>query len=191
MVIFSGLLFFGTIGLWIATNSNAVAAKRAAEAAERALTDFERPWLFHNGTKIARRDQNEVRAGKGPVRNAYFVTISLENAGRMLAVIESIEVKFIDKNVAPENPDYSEMFPLNFPIFVNPGKKTTLNKPMDGIGSIGPPNGPDTPIEYVFYGLVRYKGLNSRAHTTGFGIAISAVMPVCASFGGDKYNYHH
>jgi hypothetical protein len=97
----------------------------------------------------------------------------------------------IDK--APATPDYGNLSDLGFPVFLPPGKKTSVNPLKGGISGVGPAAGaPGTrPPDYVFYGLIRYRGLISKDHVTGFGITISAIMPLSSSFGGDAYNYHH
>ena len=65
----------------------------------------------------------KIQTGKGPVPNAYWVTPEFKNAGRMLAVIESVKFQFADLDKAPAEPDYSNLLDLNFPIYVQPGKR--------------------------------------------------------------------
>jgi len=107
----------------------------------------------------------------------------------MVAIIESVEFQFVEAHLAPEEPDYSNLMPLNHPMFVQPGEQTPREQRDGSISPVGPDRSRGD-RDFVFYGLVKYRGLTTKGHVTGFGISIWAIAPASTSFGGDKYNHH-
>jgi hypothetical protein len=171
------------------TKRAADAALKAAIAAERALSDLERPWLHFSECHIQRRDLDDIKRGASPIPNFYFVNPILRNAGRMLAIIESVEFQFVPAHEAPKTPDYSNMLALNHPMFVQAGDLTPREQREGSISPVGPDKSRGD-MDFVFYGRVRYKGLTTKGHLTGFAITIWSIAPASTSFGGEEYNYH-
>lgn len=78
LMLFTIVLILLNGSLARSTRIAAIAAERAAVAAEKGLTELERPWVFLEGTTITRKP------GERPsVPNAWYISLHFKNAGRM------------------------------------------------------------------------------------------------------------
>ena len=167
--------------------------KRAAEAAERVLGDLERPWLYLESVGFKRREFTGTAWDKSGeiVPYAYWIDITFRNAGRMLGEVTAIEFVVIEKARLTAAPDYSGKFlPLNFERkFIQPGKTGKT-----GQFGIPIPEFNDDPAyvppQLVIYGRIKYKGLTSTGHETGFSIEPWFIGGAWVTYGGSAYNWH-
>jgi hypothetical protein len=171
----TAVLGLATIGLWFATI-------RGARIAERALAEHERPWLFFSSAGIQLRDTHSQP--RPP--NQFYVELFWENVGRAPALIEGCDVKFIDKDILPEIPDYSNCVPLGTNRSVAVGTHFQTEK----IGPNIPVNKDGKVIQYVMVGRMRYCELNGKSHETGFAIEIAQFMPAFVSCSNRAYEYY-
>lgn len=168
---FTGALTLSTIALWVAT-------RQSAKIAERALTDYERPWLFLESVKIVRRQPP-------PAPNEWYIETEWRNVGRTPAIVEECVIKLLDKPTLPATPDYSNA--------AHVGLRATFPADATGTtGQIGPgnklrPNG--TAIEYVAFGRVTYRELNGRTHHTGFAVEVWAIAPGFVMLPNKNYEF--
>src|ERR1700733_12578478 len=100
-------LFMETAGLRSAADKQSLdmqasiaAANRSAPAAERALTDLERPWIFVFGVTRPLRD----------IDGEFFVDYTVANYGKMPAIIEFPRIGFVfeDARGDPQQPPLVE-----------------------------------------------------------------------------------
>jgi hypothetical protein len=178
------------------------ASNRSAAAAERALTDLERPWIFVFGARLGERAHET---------DDWFVEYTVANYGKMPAIIEQANTGFeVSNRGEPPFPlecaeDHSlviapilaagepralvEFFPLQespdgsveFDIIVNPadGEQTLRARPPVQM------EGHDT----FFRVIIRYRGPQSRDHETA---ACWLYLP-SRDFvlrGGEPYNHN-
>lgn len=205
---FTGVLALATIGLGVATtglyltgerqikigrrtarrqflqtNKSIQVANRSAAAAERALTELERPWLFVEGATVKRREIGT----QAPIPNNWYISFRCRNVGRSPAVIEECIVVFADKDTLPPKADYVGAAPLDTQRWASP------NEPFD-TREIGPSPTRGTksgkPIEFVAYGRITYTELNGKKHHTGFAVSVSPHIAAFSSYNNDAYDYY-
>jgi hypothetical protein len=178
------------------------ASNRSAAAAERALTDLERPWVFVFGAKLGARDEDT---------NGWFVEYQVANYGKMPAILNEAAIGFeISDNGQPP-------FPLaimeDHSLFIAPilaaGEARTLREyfPLQEAedGSISfrtsqtesgeptllpiPPYQSPEGFDTFFRVAIKYRGPQSCGHET------AAVWLCQPSFdfvlrGGEAYNFN-
>jgi hypothetical protein len=217
LMLFTGLLFYATVGLrketkrlsdaadvqkadtadsLVIARAAAEAAKKSAKVAEDALTVLEKPYLFID-RKIKLQGGNiqniKTTLHMQTINRRHFcVDYFIANYGRTPAIIKSIFANLVVANGIPED------------------------RIIHGTPSIPPsiavvqgePNGPlmcfckdeitfnilDDIIaeqKYLFFfGEVSYKDVFSHEYTTGFGWIYYPKLQTWNPAGGDDYNFH-
>ena len=84
------------------TISLARSTRIAANAAEKALTEIERPWLFLEGTTIRRREF----PGQPIQPNNWYIKLHWKNIGRLPALVEECLFRILPTSEMPVNPIY-------------------------------------------------------------------------------------
>jgi hypothetical protein len=169
VAVFTAVLSVSTIGLLRAT-------RRSTNIAERALTDLERPWLFHEGTAIEWRGQP---GGSSPTNN-FWINFKFKNVGRAPALTEECLFQVCEKAKLPSIPSYSSEVRLSIQHVIAVGESAETNK-------IGPPTGGG---ELIVYGKLSYRELNGTLHQTGFAVACSPHFPACVGYPDKNYSYY-
>lgn len=162
----------------------AIETKRGADVAEEAFRDFERPWIFVEKVHIVRG----TLRGETDVPNGYMIDVSAKNIGRSAAIIDSVEIDFIEKEAVPAVPAYKRILRLGFDAFLLPegsGQTTQV-----GPGQARLAEGEEA-SHYVFYGRLTYHGPNQRTYVTGFGYEVHAMFATAVTHGGNAYNYNN
>jgi hypothetical protein len=149
-----------TIALSVFNARLASATKRAAVAAEKGLTELERPWIFLEGSTITRRDGKPASS----IPNNWYISLRFKNVGRMPAVINRCLFEIKPKTELPEKPIFSIKPDLSTPMTLDRGESFDTQP-------VGP--GDHKKEFWVFYGKVIYTELNGKAHETGFALEVS------------------
>lgn len=155
--------------------------RRSADATERALSDLERPWIVVDGAKVTMRHSN--MSSVQPLPNDWLITLRLRNVGRMPALMSECIFKIQDKATMPQNPDYRNASPLSLPASIS------VNRTAE-TGTVGP-GPPGNPNQLVFYGVISYRELNCKTHSTGFALEVAPRMPAFIGHANDAYYYHN
>lgn len=190
-----GIISLGLIAATVVfTKDAAEAASKAAKAAEKALNDLERPWLYLESVGFKRREITGTAWDNSEkiTPYAYWIDITFRNGGRMLAEVIKIEFRVVDKGQMTPMPDFSQpLAPLNFEKkFVLPGKAGKSGQFGVPIPAYNEgPHDPGVP-QLVIYGRLQYRGLISDGHETGFTIEPWFIGGAWVTYGGDAYNYH-
>lgn len=156
-----------------AANVQATELKRSADATERAVTEFERPWLFVEGAQVSLRDTNVI--------NSWMIRLTLRNYGRTPALVQGAIFKIGDKDTLPGMPDYSNSSPLSIRGTISPRKKGKTS-------TVGP--GPGRQGQLVFYGRITYNELNGAEHHTGFALEVAPAMAAFVRHPNPAYDYY-
>lgn len=167
-----------------AARKAAEAANRSADAAERSLTTIERPWLVVKAVDLPPR--KEYPEG---TPNAWFISFHLHNVGRSPALVEDVQLTFVDRDLIPETPDYTE------PSFLHVSCDRTITA---GCSAKTHPAGraPEftvkdgKPMQLVVYGRVLYTDLSGTPHTTGFAFGVSPYFPAYSGWGDKAFEYY-
>jgi hypothetical protein len=176
-VVLSGLGVAGVVGSLVFTAQAAGAAAKAANIAERAMIEIERPWMIFEEAQIKWRDTpNNTR-----LVNDWFVSFTFKNIGKIPAEILECCLKIEAKLVMQAIPDSGGSVPLTLKAIFAVDEKATTNP-------VGPKPGWEK--ELVVFGRVSYRGLNGTKGVTGFAISVAPMFPAFVSYGDDKYNYH-
>jgi hypothetical protein len=176
-IVLSGFGVAGVITSLIFTAQAAGAAAKAANIAERAMTEIERPWIIFEAAKIKWRDTPD----NSRLVNDWFVSITFKNIGKIPAEILECSLKIEAKVGLKDIPDYSGAVPLVLRAIFAVDEEATTNP-------VGPKPGWDK--ELVAFGRVSYRGLNGSKGVTGFAISIAPMFPAFVSYGDEQYNYH-
>lgn len=172
IAIFTTILGLFTISL---SNSTRIAAK----AAEKALTELERPWLFLSSVSI--RIHERAPPGEPILFNRWFAKLHWKNIGRSPAFVIKCTFTIVDKATLPATPAFDDRQSLTIQQTISVGEIVETNE-------VGPALGNDS--ELIFAGCIVYAELNGTTHETGFALAISPVMPVYVQHNNAKYNYY-
>jgi hypothetical protein len=89
---------------------NANLARSTKIAAEKGLTELERPWIFLEGTTVTRRPGQPTS-----VPNYWYISLHVKNLGRMPAIIDSCLFEIKPKTELPEKPVFSDKQDLSCP----------------------------------------------------------------------------
>jgi hypothetical protein len=173
LALFTGVLSASTIMLWFAT-------RRSALIAERALTEYERPWLFLQGATVRRREN----PGQALIPNNFFIKLRWKNIGRAPALVESCTAVFADEKKLAPHPDYSKTGPLSTNGTISVDEECDTNE-------IGPAaTAENAQITYVMYGRITYTELNGKRHETGYALHISPHIAAFSRYSVDAYDYY-
>jgi hypothetical protein len=188
------VLAISTVGLWIVTARSGNRQTRDMQAsikiAERALTDYERPWLFLEGAKVTRRDSHKWQPAPGgdvlesapPIPNDWYISLQWRNIGRTPALVQDCIFKIQDKESLPATPDYTGSGP---PLSC---QRTVAADERFSTGEVGPAPGRTNLL--VFFGRMTYEELNGRVHHTGFALEVAPMMPVFGPYISNAYDYY-
>jgi hypothetical protein len=169
-------IFTAVLGCF--TISLAKSTRIAARAAEKALTELERPWVFLEGARIRRREL----PGERITPNNWWIEMHWKNIGRAPAIIEECVFGIEPKSTLPKKPVYAKDHRLICPRTIAAGDVVKTNE-------VGPAPGTDELL--VFFGKHTYKELNGQIHEAGFALEISPHMPAFSSYDSDQYTYYH
>jgi hypothetical protein len=172
------------------------AANRSAAAAERALTDLERPWIFVFGVTRPLRD----------IDDEFFVSYTVANYGKMPAIVEYPRLGFVfeDAHGQPQSPILvSEDHSLMTSQILKAGEEREFRAyfPASKDGSVrfqilheGTQREALHPIPSVesdhimfFRAIISYRGPVSRGHETGANWLYREPWDFVTRL--DKYNY--
>jgi hypothetical protein len=172
-------IFTAVLGVF--TVSLAGSTRLAAQAAERALVDLERPWLFIVGATVIRFDPGYVAA---PIPNNWRVKLHIKNIGRAPAAVDEIIYRIERKDVLPTYPVYKVTQNLSCPYTISADETIET-------GTTGPDMNDENRIDdpLVIYGMIRYHELNGRKHDSGFALEVSPTNRTHTPFGQDRYNF--
>lgn len=174
LALFTGVLSASTIMLWFAT-------RRTALIAERALTEYERPWLFLQGATVSRREN----PGEALVPNNFFIKLRWKNVGRAPALVDSCTFVFEDEKKMTPHPDYSKAGQLSTNGTISVDEECETNE-------IGPsPTAETANITFVMYGRITYTELNGKKHETGYAVHISPHIAAFSRYNSDAYDYYN
>jgi len=173
---FTGALTVSTYFLWRAT-------RRAAEIAGRALTEHERPWIFRDLVTVRWRQRPSFRA------NDWEISLKWKNVGRAPATLVDFVFKIQDVDTLPAIPDYSVCDHL--PVIDAMPAKDTVEYDTQAVGLAVPGTKKGQPIEYVFWGRLRYREMNGILHTSGYALRLSPMFATAMSHNSDAYNYYN
>jgi hypothetical protein len=190
LVFFTGVLAAKTSGLYQATVGlrdvanqqrsdmlrSIAATEKAAAAAEMAMTDLERPWLFLDGVHVRRRDINSP--------NSWLIKLKWNNVGRSPAIIQDCIFEVVSKNIVALTPNYEKCTD-------RVRCRKTLPAGDDFFTAeigLDPPGWKD--IEMVIYGKLLYTSIGGRACSSGFALEIAMYGETFGLFDGDEYNYY-
>ncbi len=170
--IIQALIFLGQLFVFW---KQAEKLQKSIESNER----IERPYVFVESFRIRRRPGSVIAD-----TNAWFFSVKWKNVGRTPALIESLEIKIVDKDELPAAPDYTGHLNLEFVYTLAANKSFSTREA-----------GPATPmkngeaIRYVVYGRITYKDLSGNMCHTAFAQEISPNMPVCSSLANEAYSF--
>ena len=161
------------------TELAATAAKESVDIANKALTEYERPWLC--------LDRIHVK-GREHIKEEYnwFIDFKIKNIGRMPAIIEELLIKIQDIGTLPEIPDYSDIIPMSH------ARTLAVGDSFD-TRPIGPSNQviDGKTINYAVFGRITYKELNGRTHTSGFAVEVCPNFAAATSCRHEAYTYYN
>jgi len=100
-----------TIVLGVFTISLARSTRIAAKAAEKALTELERPWLFLSSVSIRIRER--APPGQPILFNRWFAKLHWKNIGRSPAFVVKCTFTIVDKASLPVKPVFDEQHTLS------------------------------------------------------------------------------
>lgn len=182
-----GIGFIAVIGTLIFSGIAAKAASRSASAAERALTDLERPFVYveitNNGFSVL---------ADGRLEPAGKLIFQCVNLGRTPADLHDLrdEIVEIDKGNWPD-----PIIPTQEPRSLPPGTVSAADKPyvfnIDLVHRIGPVTRGRVGLDINFFlmGYVRYADVFGHKHLTGFCAIYDPVSWGFVLRGDDRYNY--
>lgn len=139
----------------------------------------QRPWLFLLGATISRRQPPTVP-------NAWYIKLRWKNVGRSPALIERCELKLVDKDFIPSQPDYSGS--VDLPTVAMAAQDSEFETDEIGPGNVTTKNG--QPILFVVFGRLTYKQLNGMVHHTGFALEVSPHIPAFSPHHNRAYDYY-
>ncbi len=154
-------------------------AKRLRQTVD-SVGRIERPYLFVEKVRVRRRAPLNVP-------NSWFISFQWRNVGRMPALVKECIIKFEDRDILPDVPDYTKASPLRC-------KQTVASNMTFMTGEIGPSpergikNG--KPIRFIAFGRITYAELTGKVHKTGFAVEVSAHLPASSTFDNAAYEYH-
>jgi hypothetical protein len=160
------------------------AAKEAAEIAKRSFTELERPWLFIEGATVSRREIPP----ESMIPNNWFIVFRCRNVGRSPAVVQECIIKFVDRDIIPAVPDYTNPIQLETQRWASPDQPFDTKPPIGPSPTTGTKNG--KAIEFIVYGRITYTELNGAVHHTGFAVAVSPHMAAFSGYPNDAYDYY-
>jgi hypothetical protein len=178
----AGGLLGGAGVLWAAWLAFQAVQEQIGEERERE-NRLQRPWLFLLGATIRRREIE----GEQIASNNWYIKLHWKNVGRSPALIERCEFKFVDKNLIPKRPNYSDSGDL----------ATVSMAPQDSefeTNEVGP--GPTLsmkdgkPIQLVCFGRLSYKDLGGDLHHTGFALEVSPHIAAFVPHYNPAYDYY-
>ncbi|MGD0883757.1 MAG: hypothetical protein ABSA46_02565 [Thermodesulfovibrionales bacterium] len=167
LMIFTGVLAFSTIGLWIATFFAGKATKKAADAAQKSaevLPLIERAWVFVESVDWLRRDPSE----EGTQQIA--LTVQLWNAGKTPAILTRWNTAAFPMENYPSRKDIGNISDNKIP----PGGYVLKSDEKSGIeanGSFSDKKWEEIESEglkLLCYGRVEYKDILGDDHEIGF-----------------------
>ncbi|WP_454649276.1 hypothetical protein [Bradyrhizobium liaoningense] len=219
---FTLVLAISTIGLWVATillyragekqsrharrsaaiqtrdmQASIAAANRSAAAAERALTDLERPWLFAYGIRTVPINQ----------LGEWAVEFTVANFGKMPAIIEHARIGFVisDRGEPPTPLFADDDHDLVVSPILQAGERRVIKEPFpnveDGSASfrvlqsssgeiLEATPGYQVPEDFdaFFRILINYRGPNTKGHES---CVLWLYQPPFdfLNRGGEEYNY--
>jgi len=199
MVLFSGLLFGGTMLLWVATWQ----AAHAAEKASKLTLQLERPYVFVRYPKAGfeQRSINKTDPQTGDVEIEFVsryggpLEILFVNFGRSPAILTEIK------------DSYFRMNGLNvMPAPIDPDKTPGTKQAHGTVTANGDPHGitkhtyfafgqirlkPDalTVDSFFFHGYVRYKDVIGNKYTLGYCAKFDPLSDKFLPVGDSRYNY--
>ena len=181
-------LFIWQLGLMrratIDSGVSAKAAEKAANIAERSLTDLERSWLFIESVRVVRREGAPIQP---EIPNNWYISFVWRNVGRAPALIKDCILKIEDRDALPPIPDYSNSSPLTCQQTLSSDKTFETNQ-------IGPSHDKrvkaEKPIRLIAYGKLTYKDLSGKEHHTGFATEVSAHLPAANTYENEAYEYY-
>jgi hypothetical protein len=177
-------------------------AERSASAAERALRDLERPWIFVF---------DQSRATRDPETDEFFIEYTVANYGKLPAIISQPLVGFVF-NGADGNPQFPMLPDESHSLVASPilavGEQRRLREyfPLNDTGEItfrvvnpelpdeksleAVPNVALGPSQNMFFrGLISYHGPGSNGHQTSVSWLYMHPFDF-VSRGGPEYNYN-
>jgi hypothetical protein len=157
------------------TKMAATATERAAVAAEKGLTELERPWIFLEGATVTRSPWQPASAP-----NYWDISLRFKNIGRMPAIIDSSHFEIKPKAELPKKPSFSRIHTLSSPQTIASGDSFDTQR----VGPAAHEN-----IFLVFYGKVIYTELNGRSHETGFALEVSPNVAAYNVLNSKAYDY--
>lgn len=186
VALFTAVLAWSTIGLWVQT-------KRSALIAERALTDLEAPFI---SVKII---ESGLTRSYGESWHSFGeLKFSIENFGRTPARLLEIA----------DRPYFAPRGAGQLPPKIDPAFASRNEMPW---GVVAPPNGESQPFTYnlfaftlgkvgqgeipmrthnfYFYGFVRYATIFGGIYRSGFCFMYDVASERWLLWGGDDYNY--
>jgi hypothetical protein len=186
IAIFTFVLAVSTIALWWDTRKSSRAAWKAANVAERALVDLERPYIFLD---LHERVFENVVVTLGGQRSINFsssrtpIKYGLINRGRTPAFLTDFCQRLVSGEVPP-------------PIDPNdPDVEGVVSLKGQDVGSDPYPCKIDFLIAEMkldslyLIGFIRYRDIFQRKHITGFCAKYAVAENRFALIGGDEYNY--
>jgi hypothetical protein len=166
-------IFTAILGMF--TVSLARSTRVAAEAAEKALVDLERPWLFIENAIIIHI------VTPATLEVAWTVRLIVRNIGRAPALIDTIAYRVDPRATLPVvrqalngATDLSIQFTLRPDVAAE-----TDNTPPFPEASINHP---------VFHGVIRYHSVTGQNHESWFALDIDVNHATFTPFGGSNYN---
>lgn len=174
-------------------------SNRSAAAAERAITDLERPWIFVFGVRVGDR---------GTEAQGWFVEYTVANYGKMPAIIDSAYVGFeISEKAEPPFPlEVSGDHSLAVSPILQGGERRTLKEyfptqldadvgatfrvlpsPEGDILEAVPDFKTDPGFDTFFRVIIYYHGPLSREHETAANWLYNPPFDFLLR-GGDEYN---
>lgn len=204
VALFTLALTVSTGLLWLDTRKSANAALKAANVAERALIELERPYIFVDvsNTKITTTPSGPYDPTTGSVDESIKtttcsdVTICFYNYGRTPATITRLEYHFlpVPADGICEYIDHREVGGTELPI----GSVSAPGHPHSEIGrpfanfSEGEKTGVATCVKSLWLvGFARYVDFFGRNHITGFSYVFDEIGERFVKRGGKKYNYYY
>jgi hypothetical protein len=171
------LIMVLTILLSVFNASLVRSTKMAAVAAQKGLTELERPWIFLEGSTITRRDGKPASS----VPNNWYISLRFKNVRRMPAIIDRCLFEIRPKAELPDKPVYSGQPGLGTPVSLDSGESFDTQKVGQSIHE-------NVPL--VFYGRIDYTELNGKTHETGFALEVSPNIAACMALGNKAYGYY-
>jgi hypothetical protein len=172
---FTGILGYFTVSL-------ARSTRIAANAAEKAVIEIERPWLFLEGATVRPRDPRTMTI----IQNNWYIKLHWKNLGRSPAIVTDCIFKLIEFSTVGPEPDYTGALPLTLQRTIGVGESVPTNEVGPARKSTEGVEGP----ELIFFGRLTYSELNGKIHNTGFALRVAAAIPAYARYENKDYDYY-